>query len=144
MEAVIRWTKDMQFVAVSGSNHSLVMDTGAEHGGHNTAASPMELLLVALAGCTGMDVVSLLRKMRMNFRGLEIRIKGERRDEHPRIYTGIELEYVVAGTGIDLNAVKRAVELSQEKYCSVKAMIQPVCPVKWTVQIVEENEQGSA
>lgn len=137
MEAMVRWSGDMQFVGVSGSSHSVVMDTGAEHGGQDTAPTPMELLLIALAGCTGMDVVSLLKKMRVRFSGLEIRVKGERRNEHPRIFTGIEVEYLVLGTGIDPAAVKRAVDLSQEKYCSVSAMVRPVCPVKYTVRIME-------
>lgn len=137
MEVRIRWTEGMQFVGTSGSGHALVMDTGPDHGGRNTAATPMELLLVALAGCTGMDVVSLLRKMRVNFTGLEIGVRAERREEHPRIFTRIELEYRVAGTGIDRAAVQRAVELSQEKYCSVRAMLRPDCPVGFRIEIVE-------
>ncbi|MGB9742943.1 MAG: OsmC family protein [candidate division WOR-3 bacterium] len=144
MEATVRWTAGMQFVGVSGSGHALVMDTSAEHGGSDTAPTPMELLLVALAGCTGMDVVSLLKKMRVNFQTLEIRIQGERRTEHPRIFTGIELEYLVYGTGIDQDAVRRAVELSMEKYCSVSAMVKPACPVKWTYRVVQPETQANA
>uniref|UniRef100_A0A7C2B8U4 OsmC family peroxiredoxin n=1 Tax=candidate division WOR-3 bacterium TaxID=2052148 RepID=A0A7C2B8U4_UNCW3 len=142
MEAKVRWTEAMQFVGISGSSHALVMDTGPDHGGKDTAATPMELLLIALAGCTGMDVVSLLKKMRVNFSGLEINVRAERRDEHPRVFTGIELEYVVLGTGIDRAAVQRAVELSQEKYCSVRAMLRPDCPVSFRITILE-NTGGS-
>lgn len=137
MEATVRWTGMMQFVGVSGSSHSVVLDTGPEHGGADTAATPMELLLIALAGCTGMDVISLLKKMRVSFTGLDIKVKGQRRDEHPRIFTSIELEYVVYGSGIDRAAVQRAVELSQEKYCSVRAMFRPDCPVSFRVEVVE-------
>ncbi|MEO0009998.1 MAG: OsmC family protein [candidate division WOR-3 bacterium] len=144
MEATVRWTGMMQFVGVSGSSHAVVLDTGPDHGGADTAATPMELLLTALAGCTGMDVVSLLKKMRVNFTGLEIKAKGERRDEHPRIFTSIELEYVVYGNGIDRAAVQRAVELSQEKYCSVRAMLRSDCPVRFRVEIIENAGESNA
>lgn len=144
MEATVRWIEGLQFVGVSGSSHSVVLDTDTEHGGRDTAATPMELVLIALGGCTGMDVVSLLRKMRVNFHNLEIRVKGDRREEHPRIFTSIELEYVVYGTGIDRDAVKRAIELSQQKYCSVSALIQPACPVQWSFQIVEPEPKANA
>ncbi|MEO0053889.1 MAG: OsmC family protein [candidate division WOR-3 bacterium] len=144
MEATVRWTGMMQFVGVSGSSHAVVLDTGPDHGGADTAATPMELLLTALAGCTGMDVVSLLKKMRVNFTGLEIKAKGERRDEHPRIFTSIELEYVVYGNGIDRAAVQRAVELSQEKYCSVTGMIKATCPVSYTYRIAQNQGELNA
>ncbi len=136
LQARVRWTENMQFLGISGSNHSLVLDTDAEHGGTDTGAKPMELVLVALAGCTGMDVVSLLKKMRVNFTGLEIKVTGERREEHPRIFTGIELEYVVYGPAVEEAAVKRAIELSQENYCSVSALIRPACPINYTYRIV--------
>lgn len=138
LEATVRWTSDMQFLGVSGSGHTVVMDTSPDHGGTNTAQTPMETLLVALAGCTGMDVVSLLKKMRVNFTHLEIKVKGERREEHPRIFTRIELEYTVYGNDIDEGAVKRAIDLSQEKYCSVSAMLRPACPINYTYKIVSE------
>ncbi len=127
----------MQFLGVSGSKHAVVMDTSPEHGGNETGATPMELLLVALAGCTGMDVVALLRKMRVNFNGLEIRIGGERQKEHPKVFTRIDLEYLIYGSDIKAAAVKRAIELSQEKYCSVAAMLRPNCPVNYTYRIVK-------
>jgi putative redox protein len=144
LEARVRWVSDMQFVGVSGSNHALVMDTGAEHQGNDTGAAPMELLLVALAGCTGMDVVSLLKKMRVKFSGLELRVKGERRDEHPRIFTKIDLEYIIYGKEVDEVAVKRAVELSQEKYCSVTGMIKQTCPVNYIYRITQNRGEANA
>ncbi len=136
LEATVRWVGRMQFLGVSGSNHSVVMDTSTEHGGTETAATPMELLLIALAGCTGMDVVSLLGKMRVDFTGLEIRVWGERKEDHPRVFTKINLEYTIYGTGIDEEKVKRAIALSQEKYCSVTAMLNPACPVNYTYRVL--------
>lgn len=138
LEALVRWTNGMQFLGQSGSNHAVVMDTKADHGGANTAPTPMELVLIALAGCTGMDVVSLLKKMRADFSRFEIKVKGERREEHPKTFTRIDLEYVVYGKDVNEQAVKRAIELSQEKYCSVSALLKPNCPVNYTYQIVQE------
>lgn len=144
LAARVRWVSDMQFVGVSGSNHGVVIDTGDEHKGNDTGATPMELLLIALAGCTGMDVVSLLKKMRVKFWGLELKVKGERRDEHPRIFTRIDLEYIVYGKDVDEAAVKRAVELSQKKYCSVTAMFSGVCPVNYTYRITQNRGELNA
>jgi putative redox protein len=98
----------------------------------------MELVLIALAGCTGMDVVSLLKKMRVDFSRFEIKVKGARREEHPKTFTRIDLEYIVYGKDVNEQAVKRAIELSQEKYCSVSALIKPNCSVNYTYQIVRE------
>jgi len=137
LQARVRWTENMQFLGISGSNHSLVMDTSAEHGGTDTGTTPMELVLIALAGCTGMDVVSLLRKMRANFTGLEIKVHGERSEEHPRVFTKIDLEYIICGQEVEEAAVKRAIELSQEKYCSVLAMIRSTCPINYSYRIVK-------
>ncbi|MGQ9679023.1 MAG: OsmC family protein [bacterium] len=137
-ETTVRWTGGMQFVGVSGSGHAVVMDTSPEHGGTSSAPTPMEMLITALAGCTGMDVVSLLKKMRVDFTRLEIKVRGERREEHPRIFTRIELEYTVYGNDIDESAVKRAIDLSQEKYCSVTGMLRPACPINYRYQIVSQ------
>ncbi len=144
MEGTVAWIKNMQFVGWSGTKHSVVMDTDSEHGGDNTGAKPMELLLLALAGCTGMDVVSILKKMRVVFTGLEIKLRGERREEHPRIFTRIDMEYIVYGSRVDENAVKRAIELSMEKYCSVYGIIKNTCPVNYTYRILPEREMPSA
>lgn len=138
LEATVRWTTDMQFLGVSGSSHTIAMDTGPDHGGTDTAPTPMELVLIALAGCTGMDVVSLLKKMRVNFTRLEMKVKGERREEHPKIFTRIDLVYTIYGKDVNEDAVKKAIGLSQEKYCSVSALIRPACPVNYTYQIVQE------
>jgi len=136
LEANVRWVQKMQFVGTAGSSHSVVLDTTPDHGGTDTGTKPMELLLVALGGCTGMDVVSLLTKMRVNFTGLELRVRAERSPTHPMVYTKIDLEYIITGPAVDEEMVKRAIELSQEKYCSVSAMLRQSCPVNYSWQIV--------
>ena len=139
MEVTVRWINSMQFVGKTGSGHMVVMDTSTEFGGENMAPTPMELLLVALGGCTGMDVMSILRKMEVRCECMEINIKGERSDEHPRVFKKIELAYRVKGKDIPEDKVKRAVELSQEKYCSISAMLKRVADITYRVEI-ENNK----
>src|SRR5579884_3597087 len=103
----------MRFEATSGSGHTIAMDTNVEGGGEDTAASPMELVLMALAGCTGMDVISILRKKRQDVTGYEINVRGVRAETHPMVYTHITVEHVVTGHRVDPAAVARAVELSE-------------------------------
>jgi putative redox protein len=135
-EATIRWAGKMAFIGKAGSNHLVPMDTVPEFGGDRSATKPIELLLIGLGGCTGMDIVSLLKKMRQDFSGIEMNITADRAEEHPNVYTRIDLEYIIYGTSLDEEKVKRAVELSQEKYCSVSAMLRKSCPVNYTWRIV--------
>ena len=120
----------MTFAAQTPSGHSMTLDASAEHGGEDHGPSPMETLLVALAGCTGMDVISLLRKMRQNVTGYEVRVSGVQADEHPRIYTSVDVEHVVTGIGLESAKVQRAVELSATRYCPVSATLSGVGTVQ--------------
>ena len=97
----------------------------------------MELLLIGLAGCTAMDVVSILKKKRQSFTGLEVRVTAERAETHPKVYTRIHLEFVVKGKGADPRAVERSIELSQTKYCSASAMLSKVAEITTSYRIVE-------
>ncbi len=135
-EANIRWAGKMTFVGRAGSNHLVPMDSGPEFGGDSSATKPMELLLLSLGGCTGMDVVPILKKMRQDVTAVELNIAAERSEEHPEPYTKIDIEYVVAGRNLDEERVKHAVELTQEKYCSVSAMLRKSCPINYTVRMV--------
>jgi putative redox protein len=135
-EANVRWAGRMTFVGKAGTNHLVPMDTTPEFGGDSSATKPIDLLLVALGGCTGMDVTSLLAKMRQKVTALELNITAKRSEEQPKVYTKIDLEYVVTGRSLEEDKVRRAVALSQEKYCSVSAMLKKACPIKYTVRIV--------
>jgi putative redox protein len=135
--ATVHWAGKMSFIGKAGSNHLVPMDSGPEFGGESSATKPMEMLLIGLGGCTGMDVVSLLKKMRQDFAGIEVNITADRAEEHPNVYTKIDLEYVIYGPGIDEEKVKRAVELSQEKYCGVSAMLRKSCPVNYTFRVAQ-------
>jgi len=100
--------------------------------------TPMRLLLIGLCGCTGMDVISILRKKRQGFTGLQVKASAERAEEHPRVYTQIHLEFVVTGAGVDAGAVERAIELSHTKYCSAAAMLGEVVEITTSYRIVAE------
>ena len=99
---------------------------------------PMELLLIGLAGCTSMDVISILQKKRQPFTGLQVKVSAERAEEHPKVYTQIHLEYVVTGNDVDPKAVERAIELSETKYCSAVAMLEKTAQITTSYQIVEK------
>jgi putative redox protein len=131
-EITARWTGGLGFDAVNAQGVSVRMDSPSE----NPSLTPMELVLMALAGCTGMDVADILRKKRQDVDAMEIQVRGTRAEDHPRVYTGIELEYVVSGTGVSEEAVARSIELSMDKYCSVGAMLTPSVPVKTSYRIV--------
>jgi len=138
VEAKVRLIQDMQFVGASTSGHSLAMDADQESGGHNAGFRPMELLLVGFGGCTGMDVISILKKKRQEVTGLEMSVKGEKTDSYPKIYKEVHIEYVVKGKGIQKEAVERAIELSLEKYCSVGATLARAGNISHSYRVVEE------
>lgn len=108
----------------SGSGHTVLMDGPAEVGGRNLAARPMEMLLMGLGGCSTFDVVSILKKSRQAVDSCEVEIRAERADSEPKVFTRIELHFIVKGKGLKETAVKRAVELSAEKYCSASIMME--------------------
>lgn len=126
-EAIIKWTGSGQFVGTDSTKHSLVMSTQDEENG--TGLKPSELLLIALGGCTGVDVVSILKKRRQNLTGLEIQLTAEQDPDPPWTFRKIHLEYRLTGRGLSREAVERAIRLSEEKYCSVQATISGIAEV---------------
>jgi putative redox protein len=131
IEASLNWTDKDRYVGAASSRHSIVMDTAAE----KTANTPMELVLLALCGCTASDVVGILRKKREPFTGLEVRAEAERADPHPAVYTSIHLTYLVRGH-VSQKAMADAVRLSKEKYCSVSAMLEKTAKITYTIEHV--------
>ena len=130
-DATVKLVDGMQFVGASGTGHALVMDAAGRVGGNDTGMRPMELLLVGLGGCTGMDVVSVLRKKRQDVTGVTVNVRGRwvQGESYPKYFEGIDVEYVVSGRGIKEDDVKRAVELSENKYCSVMANLRGVSKI---------------
>ena len=137
VEAKVKLVKDMQFEGRATSGHTLTMDADDVSGGHNAGFRPMELLLVGFGGCSGMDVISILRKKKQPVSGLEINVAGEMTDEYPKIYRKIHIEYVVKGKGVGKEAVERAIQLSLDKYCSVGATLGKAGTITHSYKIVE-------
>jgi putative redox protein len=127
------WTDNERYVAEATSKHALVMDTATE----KTASSPMELVLIALCGCTASDVVGILRKKREPFTSLEVSASGERASGYPAVYTEISLTYRIGGK-VSRKAVEDAVRLSKEKYCSVSAMLEKSARITTKIELVGE------
>jgi putative redox protein len=132
IEASVNWSDQERFIGQASSRHAIVTDAGKE----KTANSPMELVLIALCGCTASDVVGILRKKREPFTGLEVHAKGERATEYPTVYTAIHLTYRVRGA-VSKKAMEDAVHLSKDKYCSVSAMLQKSVVITHTIEHAE-------
>jgi len=139
MKTTVRLVRDMQFVGISESGHAVVMDAPPSSGGHNTAAKPSELLLMAFGGCSGMDVISILRKKQQRVTDLEINVKGRASEGHPKKFEEVHIEYVVRGRGVSEEAVKRSIELSLGKYCMVGATIGGIAKITHSYRIEEEE-----
>lgn len=134
----VKWNGKRRFVAWDEAGHGVVMDAKAEYHGDGSGVRPVELVLYGIAGCTGMDVISILEKKRQLVTDFDIVVRGtQRTDDYPKIYTKIEVEYVVTGVGVKPDAVARAIELSDEKYCSVKHMLGPQTEVVTSYRVVE-------
>jgi putative redox protein len=129
ISAKILWTDHERYIGEANSGHAIVMDTAAE----KTACSPMELVLIALCGCTASDVVGILRKKREPFTSLEVRAEGERAEGYPAVYTNIRVVYRVRGK-VSRKAMEDAVRLSKEKYCSVSAMLAKTAKISVEIE----------
>ncbi len=132
--ANITWNEKVSFIAET-EGHKIVMDTFPEHGGENKGVRPKPLLLFALGGCTGMDVISILSKMREKVDFFNIQVEGELTEEHPKYYKKIVVTYQVKGENINPENVKKAVHLSEEKYCGVSAMLRKAAEIVTRIEI---------
>jgi putative redox protein len=134
--AYLKQIKGITFAGKTDSNHWITMDGPVEFGGSNAGIRPKELLLLALAGCTASDVVSILSKKRTPLDDFEINIKADISDEHPQVFTKIDLEYVFYGKDLNVKDIERAIELSQTKYCAVTAMLEKAMEIKHSYRII--------
>jgi putative redox protein len=124
MQATVKWVDGAMFVGESGSGHSVVMDGPESAGGRNMGVRPMEMLLLGMGGCSTFDVMSILQKSRQQVSDCRVEIEAERADAVPAVFTKIHLNFIVSGTKLKESQVKRAVELSAEKYCSASIMME--------------------
>jgi putative redox protein len=124
MQATVKWVDGVMFLGESGSGHSVVMDGAPDQGGRNMGVRPMEMLLIGLGGCASFDVISMLRKGRQQIADCRVELKAERVDVVPAVFSKIHLNFIVSGKDLKEAQVKRAVELSAEKYCSASIMLE--------------------
>jgi putative redox protein len=138
LSACVTLQDGLRFAGTDRSGSTVYLDATAAEGG-GTAPTPMELLLISLAGCSAMDVIAILRKKRQPVEHLEVRAHGQRRDEHPTVFTTIDLEYIVHGSGIDPVAVRRAIDLSRDRYCPIWAMLKTSVPIRSSYRILRDE-----
>jgi putative redox protein len=143
MKATVQWKENMTFVGLPDSGFSVQMDADAYFGGTNNGVRPMEMVALGLAGCTGMDVISILQKKRQQVTQFEVRVNAPRSPDHPKVFTNALITYIVTGKSVDETAVLRSIELSITKYCPVQFMLAQVFPMELHYEIYEDEGAGN-
>jgi putative redox protein len=138
MKAIVKQVEGCSFIGKSDSNHWVPIDSTKEYGA-DAATHPMELVLLALGSCTGCDVASILTKKKVQLQGFEIHIEAERSESYPKVFTSIHLEYIFYGKKLNTTHLRRAIDLSQEKYCPVSAMLKTSVPITTSYKIIEDH-----
>lgn len=136
MKSRVKWLDNMSFVGESASGHSIVMDGPPEFGGRNLGVRPMEMLLLGLGGCSSFDVVSMLKKGKEDLTNCEVEITAERATVEPKVFTKIHLHFILSGNELSEKKVKRAIQLSAEKYCSASIMLGKTAEVTHDYSII--------
>lgn len=142
MNAKVTWKQGLSFTGTADTGFTLPLGADPSVGGANDGFRPLELMAVSLAGCTAMDVISILRKKQQEVTAFEVRVNAEQRHEHPHIFTKAVITYEVTGRGVDEAAVRRAIELSATRYCPAQAMLAKTVPMDLVYEIYEEREGG--
>jgi putative redox protein len=142
MKATVQWKENMTFIGTPDSGFPVQMDADSSFGGTNQGVRPMEMVALGLAACTGMDVISILRKKRQQVAQFEVRVNAPRSPEHPKVFTRALITYIVTGTNVDEAAVLRAIELSITKYCPVQVMLSQAFPMELHYEIYENETDG--
>lgn len=141
MDAKVLWHDGLTFTGTADSGFAVALGADQEVGGANDGFRPMELMAVSLAGCTAMDVISILRKKRQEVTAFEVGVRAQRAKEHPKVFTRAVIKYEVTGHGIQESALRRAIELSSQAYCPAQGMLAKVMPMKLEYQIYEGDSK---
>ena len=145
MDVNVLWQEGLTFTGSADSGFTVALGTDPEVGGANDGFRPMELMAVSLAGCTAMDVISILRKKRQDVTAFEVRVRAERAEEHPKVFTSALIEYEVTGRDLQESALRRSIELSAERYCPAQGMLAKVMPMRLEYLIYEgESKEDRA
>lgn len=140
MKARIKWVEDVMFVGESGSGHTVTIDGPEEYGGRNQGIRPMELMLQGLGGCTIFDVMLILNKARQAVTDCVVEINAKRAETVPKVFTHIHIHFIVTGKGLSEKQVKRAIELSADKYCSASVMLAKTAEITHDYEVINEGE----
>jgi putative redox protein len=143
MKATVQWKENMVFAGMPDSGFPVQMDADAYFGGTNRGVRPMEMIALGLAGCTAMDVISILLKKRQRVTQFEVRVNAPRSAEHPKVFTNALITYIISGKSVDEIAVLRSIELSITKYCPVQFMLAQVFPMELHYEIYEDEGNGN-
>jgi putative redox protein len=136
-QAIVSLVKGMQFSVATGSGHTLLVDSRPETGGEDSGPRPLELVAAGLAGCTAMDVIAILRKMQQKVTDLEVRVRTVDAEEHPRRFLKVYIEYIVTGHAVAEDKVKRAIDLSETRYCPAMATLKPGAHISHSYRILQ-------
>ncbi len=136
MKTTIKWVSGMAFDATADTGQTVRIDTTVEGGGTGSGMNPKKMLLASLNGCSAMDVIEILKKMKVNFTNFEIIAEAEQTTEHPKVFTFINMTYRIDASKDDLDKVTRAVTLSQEKYCGISAMLAKHCKINHFIELI--------
>ena len=137
MQARVKWVEDLTFIAEAPSGNTVLMSSGGKDGGKDSCLRPMEMLMLALGGCASIDVILILKKARQVVNDCEVNITGERHDGTPSYFTSMNCHFIVTGKDLSEKQVKRAVDLSFEKYCSVSFTLKGTTDITWDFEIIE-------
>ncbi|MEE8121692.1 MAG: OsmC family protein [Anaerolineales bacterium] len=140
MDAKITWSKRLSFIGEADTGFSVPLGANPQVGGDNDGFRPMELIAIGIAGCTAMDVISILQKKRQNVTAFEVQLRSQQAQDHPRVFTQIKIEYLISGHDIDETGVQRAIELSENKYCPAQAMFNEILPIKLSYKILPAEQ----
>lgn len=143
MECSVKWAGQAQFIAETGSGHSLIMEGAADLGGNNHAPRPMELILAGAGGCTAYDVVLILKRGRHAVEGCEVKLAAERAETDPKVFTKIHYHYIVTGRNLKHEVVERAIKLSADKYCSSSIMLGKTAEITHDFEIVDTTQPSA-
>jgi len=143
MKATVNWQNNMVFIGRPASGFPVQMDADSSFGGMESGIRPMEMIALGLAGCTAMDVISILRKKRQDVTEFEVRVDAPRSADHPKVFTRAIITYIVAGRSVSEDAVLRSIELAATKYCPAQIMLEPAMPMDLHYEIYEDEEDGS-
>ncbi len=142
MDANVKWQGKMSFTGSADTGFEVPLGADPVVGGDNDGFRPLELMAVSLAGCTAMDVISILKKKRQDVTSFEVTVHTERADEHPRVFTSAIIDYRVVGRNVDEKAVLRSIELSAKSYCPAQGMLEKVFPMRLRYQVFEDQGEG--